>query len=155
MIDKLYELNYEFDREFLLQEALYKGEWDNFVDPSNGYVFDEWFSKNVIDGYAKSISEEFSLLLNTSNKPKFLYQKAGYTIPFHKDRGTKCSINFILNETDDMISFRDSNIFYRTALLNTQEKHAVLNPKYDRIMLKLSIFDKTYHDVLDTVRKIM
>jgi hypothetical protein len=32
-------------------------------------------------------------------------------------------------------------------LLNVQNEHAVLSPKSDRILFKLSIIDKTYHQV--------
>ena len=150
-MNKIYEFNYNFNREFLLEEALDNEGWTNFIDPSNGHVFEKWFIKKINNGYAKQISDEFALKLNTPNKPRFLYQKAGFTIPFHQDRGTLCSINFILNDTQDKISFKDEDVFYKTALLNTQIEHAVINPMNDRIMLKLSIFDKTYNEVLKCI----
>ena len=150
MLKYLYELNYEYDNSLLLKEAM-EGGWDNFKDPSNNHVFQHWYYKKVVNGYAQEVTNFFSDKINVNIKSRFFHQKAGWSLEFHKDRGTQCSINFILNNTTDCISFKDETYFYKCALLNTQEEHAIINPQNDRIMLKLSIFDKSYYEVLKCI----
>ena len=150
MLKYLYELNYEYDNDLLLKEAMHS-KWDNFKDPSNNHIFQHWYYTKVDNGYAQEITNFFSNKINVNIKPRFFYQKAGWTLKFHKDRGTECSVNFILNNTKDCISFKDKTFFYKCALLNTQEEHAIINPQNDRIMLKLSIFDKSYYEVLECI----
>jgi len=147
----LYELNYQYDNNILLDEALNIGEWKNFKDPSNNHVFNHWYYKSIDNRYAKEIVDYFSNKIDVDIRARFFYQKSNWTLPFHKDRGTQCSINFILNDTNDKVSFRDGDFSYKCALLNLQKEHAVVNPKSDRIMMKLSIFDKPYNEVLKCI----
>lgn len=149
----LFIFDYSFDQERLIDEAMDLDDYNPFVDPKNGNILDYWLTKNINSGYAKEISDNFADFLSTKIKPRFYYQKAGYSLPFHKDRGTMCSINFVLSEARDMISFKDYDIFYRIAILDTQVEHAVLNPESDRLLFKLSITDLKFIDVVNILKQ--
>lgn len=151
MNKNLFKLDYKYNKNVLLYEALDEKGWTNFTDPSNNHVFENWYVKKVKDGYAQEITNFFSNKIGVDIKSRFFHQKSGWSLQFHRDRGTQCSINFILSGGEDQISFRDGSYEYECALLNTQEEHAVLNPKNDRVMLKLSIFDKNYYEVLECI----
>jgi hypothetical protein len=149
----LFIFDYSFDKERLIDEAIDFDEYTPFVDPKNGNILDYWLIKNISSGYAKQISDDFANFFSVKIKPRFYYQKAGYSLPFHKDRGTMCSINFVLSEERDMISFKDYDIFYNIAVLDTQVEHAVLNPKADRLLFKLSITDLNFDDVVNILKQ--
>ena len=63
-----------------------------------------------------------------------------------------CSINYVLSNTDDKVTFKSFEESYRCALLNVQEEHSVTNLKEDRLLFKVSIFDKTYNEVLQILK---
>ncbi|SVE20997.1 uncharacterized protein METZ01_LOCUS473851, partial [marine metagenome] len=59
--------------------------------------------------YAKQIADLFGKLLELpawDGTPIFYIQHAGYRFPFHQDRKTQCSINVLLDENPDPITFR-------------------------------------------------
>ena len=63
-----------------------------------------------------------------------------------------CSINYVLSNTDDKVTFKSFEESYKCALLNVQEEHSVTNLKEDRLLFKVSIFDKTYYEVLQILK---
>lgn len=142
----IYKFNFDYDHNKLVQQALEPG-YENFVDPKNGKVFDQWFIKRIDSGYGKEISNYFEKIFDCEVRPRFYIQEPGWSLGFHKDRGTQCAINIVLQGNKDKISFREAEYEYKVALLNLQEEHAVLNPKEKRYLFKLSIFDKTYEEI--------
>ena len=83
------------------------------------------------------------------------------TIPMHKDRGTECSFNFILEGTSP-IRFEDDVWYipgnhkeetYTKAILNTQVMHGVYDTIDHRILYKISIFDEPYDEVVRRYEK--
>ncbi len=162
----LYKFDYKFNREVLLDEAKIKDGYEPFVDPLTKKKINDWMIKhvdqrdkvldyfrnnkvNVKDGdtpHALKIAQEFRDLTGFRCKPRFYDQKAGFELPFHKDRGTECSINLVLSEDPDPISFLDGNVTYMVGLLNTQVEHAVFATK-QRFLFKLSFFDNTFDEV--------
>ena len=150
MSHPLYKFEFNFDKERLLIEAKDPNGYVSFIDPKTGNVLDQWLIKRIDSGYGKELSDYFQLLLQTRIKPRFYNQKAGFDLPFHKDRGTQCSINFVLTGKD-MISFKDFDEYYEVALLDTQTEHAVLNTTEDRLLFKLSIPDMSFKDVHDVL----
>ena len=117
--------------------------------------------------YANLIADIFrhNLGLGPSDaRPIFYIQRAGYRFPFHQDRKTECSVNVLLDENPDPITFRveehnnnmegiDSDIdeYYETALINTQHWHGVMPPTTTRHLFKVSIFDKPYEECLEII----
>jgi len=151
----LYEIDYEYDKKLLAQECDDREGYEPFVDPKTGTVIDKWLIKRNVTGYGKIITEEFEKRLGVSIRPRFYIQEKGFTLPFHQDRGTQCCINFVLSTTRDPIVFRHSyNTFkfqYEKALVNVQEEHMVEASREDRYLFKLSIFDISYDEALETM----
>ena len=150
----LHRFDYEFDRERLLTEAKIEKGYEPFVDPLTKKTIHDWLIKHVAwelncnTPYALEIAEHFRQLTGFRCKPRFYDQKADFGLPYHKDRGTECSINFVLSEDPDPISFLDGELTYTVGLLNTQVEHAVFATK-QRYLFKLSFFDNTFEEVKD------
>ncbi len=122
--------------------------YENFVDPSNGFVFNGWFIKKIDSGYAYQVSEQIRKMIGSNDcRPRFYRQNRGFNLRFHKDRDTQCSINFVLSGKEDEVSFEKFSMPYSIALLNTSEYHAVTDLKSDRVLFKISIFDLSYQEV--------
>ena len=170
----LWKFDYEFDRERLLQEATEIEGYKPFTDVGNqsNEDFVEWFDKNPhlkekvskfyeklrvhvkdVDKcpYALSLAKYFTDLTEMESYPRFYYQKKGYRLGLHTDRGTQCSLNFVLTEDPDPIYFEnDEQVYYRVGLLNTSEKHAVHTTK-DRYLFKLSFAETTFEEIKDVL----
>lgn len=147
--DFIYPVSLVYDHEVLLSESMING-YDTYVDPISDSRVEGWLIRKVTSGYAMSLCKNFAdMIESTDCRPRFYILEPGHSIVFHKDRGTLCSLNIILSGSDDPISFRDFNISYKMALLNTQKEHAVISPSSQRILFKLSIFDKTFDEVRD------
>ena len=164
----LYQFNYEFDKELLLSEAKMSDGYEPFIDPLTKKKINDWLIKHVdnkqkvIDYYTKGkvhikdcdtpyaleIAEHFRQLTGFRCKPRFYDQKSDFELPFHKDRGTECSINFVLTDDPDPISFLDGNVTYKVGLLNTEVEDAVFATK-QRYLYKISFFDNTFNEVKD------
>ena len=80
-------------------------------------------------------------------KPRFYKQEAGTSVPFHSDLNTKCCINIILSSKAAPIVFEDiGEVTYKCALLNITKRHMVPEFNTERLLLKFSIFDKSYEE---------
>lgn len=150
----LYEIDYQYDEKLLLRECTERKGYEPFVDPKTGAVIEKWRVKRDVTGYGRMITEEFEKRLDVSIKPRFYIQEEGFTLPYHRDRNTTCAINFILSTPRDPITFRQSyNTFhfkYKTAIVDVTQEHMVTASKEDRYLFKLSIFDKSYEEILET-----
>lgn len=153
----IYKFDFDYDHDLLMQHALEDG-YTNFVDPKGGKVFDNWFIKHVSSGYGKTISDMFEQMFQCEVRPRFYIQNPGWSLGFHRDRGTQCAINIVLQGEDDKITFRgyglEESISYKVALLNVQDEHAVLEPKSKRYLFKMSIFDKTYQEIRENLSSL-
>lgn len=148
MNNNLVPFNCIFDRVSLYNEACDLKGYETFIDPKTQLPIHGWLIKRIDSGYGSIISNFFKNYFQLKDcRPRFYIQEVGVSIPFHKDRGTQCSFNFVLTDDPDPITFRDETLIYTTALLNTSVDHAVLNPKKKRILFKLSIFDKSFDEI--------
>ena len=149
----LFHIEKNIDYETILKEALDLTDYENFVDPKDGTIVEEWKIKKTNHGYSKKISDYYESFLESNEcKPRFYIQQKNWSLPFHKDRGTLCSINYVLSNTNDKVTFKSYEKSYKCALLNVQEEHSVTNLKEDRLLFKVSIFDKTYEEVLSILK---
>ena len=146
----LYKFHYDYDKERLLKEAMDNEGYTPFVDPLTKITIDAWLIKHVKEdsSYAWDIAKDFMSLTGMRCKPRFYDQREGFTLPFHTDRGTKCSINIVLSDDPDPILFRDGTVIYEVGLLNTEVEHSVISTK-QRYLYKLSFFDNTFDEVKD------
>ena len=139
-----------------------------FVDPKTKIQLDFLNIQFTKKRYANQVADLFRNVLGLGHldaRPIFYIQQAGYRFPFHQDRKTECSINVLLDENPDPITFRveehdnnmesiDSDIdeHYEIALINTQNWHGVMPPTTTRHLFKVSIFDKTYEECLEIIK---
>jgi hypothetical protein len=144
----LIEFEFEYNKELLLAQANDMVGYEPFIDPLDGKVFNGWLIKRVDNGYAQEMTNYFQELFDLEDcRPRFYIQKPGFSLGFHKDRGTTCSFNFLLSDKPDVINFRDFDCSYKIGLLNTQAEHAVLNVTSERVLFKISVFDKTFEEI--------
>jgi hypothetical protein len=148
IINDLINFELNFDKDLLLAQAEILSGYETFIDPKNNETIEGWLIKRISDGYGAEISDFLKDYFQlTDCRPRFYIQEPGVTIPFHRDRGTKCSFNFLLSDNLDPISFIDRTVTYKTALVNTSIDHAVINPKHKRILFKVSVFDKSFEEI--------
>lgn len=142
-------LDYEFDKELLLQQA------NAAKETATGYTdsrypdikLDDWKIGHYTSPYIEKIMKDFEVI----GKPRFYWMDPFATVPTHTDNGTQCSLNFVLTENAAPIIIGNETYCYKAALLNTTVPHSVVNNEHERIMLKISIFDKTYEEVLSNI----
>ena len=151
---RLYHFDYEYDKQTLLEEAKQLEGYKPFVDPhpQSDLVFNDWQIKHVrleedSFPYAIKVATYFQDLLDVIIEPRFYYQKPNFTLPFHQDRGTLCSINLVLTENLEPITFEDGTEYYRIALLNTQARHSITTKETERRLYKLSIKEYDFQEV--------
>jgi len=108
--------------------------------------------------YAKQLEETF----NIKSRPRFYNLEPNSCIPYHADRETLCSINFILDSKNPApVKFRhrwnielEYEYYYKCALLNTQIEHSVETRDESRLLFKLSIFDESFSDVKRKIKNV-
>jgi hypothetical protein len=146
----LLEINAKFNRKELFKEANVLEGYQTFIDPKKNNPIHGLFIKKISDGYGLELSESIQNYFNLIDcRPRFFIQNAGCDLPYHTDRGTLCSFNFILSEDPDPILFYNKKFFYKNALINTSMMHAVIQTKRKRILFKLSVFDKSFNEIKD------
>ena len=162
----LYDLTYKLNKEYCMEvfeKNLSKEEI--YEDPKHG-VADNWKVVRLDQfDYADEIIENLGLKgYVTDYKPRFYLLEANTYLKTHVDYGTKCSLNFIVNGGQSPVTFEDelelrpninSRFSYRydAALFNTQRPHGVVNDGPDRVLFKISIFDKDYNEVRKKIKE--
>jgi len=137
----------------ILEQAQEAGGYKSYYDTKNDRYIDGWDQKHIEDGDALTYSNIIKEVLELKDvRPRFYVQHKGMTIPMHKDRGTECSFNFILEGTSP-IRFEDKEETYTKAILNTQVMHGVYDTIDHRILYKISIFDEPYDEVVKRYEK--
>jgi len=148
MNHQLYQFKPNVDLALLLQEALDDTGYDSYFDPISKTSLRKWKIKHIDSGYALKVSKYWSEFLGSGVcKPRFYNLAPDYTLPFHTDRGTLCSLNYVLSGKSGGVTFGDGIISYECALLNTQLMHSVPAQGMNRILFKVSIFDLSYDTV--------
>lgn len=149
----LTRFTYTMDEAVLLAEAREELGYRPYLDPISQKEIEHWRIKYVEGGYAKIIENDLAIKINSINcKARFYSLAPGKGISFHKDRGTRCSLNFLLQGEGDPVAFPNFRCSYKYALLNVQEFHAVPSPTVHRYLYKVSVFDKSYDDVRAILR---
>ena len=148
-------LDIDYDSAKLIQESIMV-HYDTFRTGKNTNTwFDDqetWHIGKVNDSRiypeVHRLKKMIETLTDSIIKPRYYVQAKGSSVPFHRDQNTECSINIVLSNRAGPILFEDiGEIVYRCALLNTTQRHSVPEFKTERLLLKYSIFDKTYQDV--------
>ena len=150
------QLNLNYSTRMLIEESLmvhYKpfetgkntGSWfDHAPTWMQGHVRDTRLYQEV--HRLKNIIEKYTGSRDV--RPRFYKQENRTKVPMHADHNTLCCVNIILSNRAAPIVFEDiGEVVYRCALLNITQRHMVPEFKTERLLLKFSIFDKTYEEV--------
>lgn len=162
----IYELNdYIIDKPKCLRKfSEIKDNSENYKDTR--YEASPVWRVSRIDkwDYADQIIEDLGLKDYVIDyRPRFYTLDANEFLMTHVDLGTQCSLNFVIQGGNSPVIFEgemevkpDVNsrfqYFYESALFNTTKPHGVVNDNEDRIIFKISIFDKTYEEVREKIK---
>ena len=111
----------------------------------------------------QKIQNEFNEKYNVLSKGRYIIQPAETNLPTHKDKGTQCALNYVVEGTAPIIFHEEcerqkefpydwnegkyfKRVNYKKALINVQKFHSVPISDKDRILFKLSIFDKDFFE---------
>ena len=143
----------DYNRELILQECD-EAVFEPYVDPKSGKTMHFWMICRDVGPYTKEINERMCKTLDVQCHPRYYVLKDQFEIPWHTDRGTKCAINMILSTDRDPIWFRKNDVEksyeYSFSLIDVQTEHRVAAVTEARQLFKMSIFDKSYEEVLET-----
>lgn len=136
----------------LKKQALDMKGYKPFIDPKTKTVINEWLIKRTVTDYALELTKRFENILQCNIKPRFYIQQKGFTLPPHIDRGTTCCINIVLKGEKNPIIFHINNKqyahVYDMAILDVTKKHEVTASNEERILFKMSIFDKSFSQIV-------
>ena len=153
----LHNIELDYDEDILLLEAEmieYKPFESGF---RTGSFFDHaptWMQGHVheVEKFkeVKRLKNYIEEKINSNDvRPRFYRQEQNTEIPPHVDINTKCAINIVLSDNYGPIKFTGNDpIFYKCAVLDTTKEHSVPPFAEERILLKFSIFDVSYEDVI-------
>ena len=101
---------------------------------------------------ANDVAWQVAYIIGCEVFPRYYRQLPSTILEPHRDLNTACAINIQLLDRASPITFdNEHDVLYNCALLNVQQTHHVRN-EHERVFLKLSIFDQTYHEVLECIR---
>jgi len=151
----LQRIIYDIDKDLFLQDFLINESLLTFYEDER-VKNDHWSILRDHDS-STDVLRNFSDLktkqLGIPVKARYYKLKANTQLIWHTDLGTKCAINYILNENSSSVLFGDwkdyQEFTYDAALLDVSKSHSVINNNTDRILLKLSIIDHTYDEVYE------
>ncbi len=140
----LLHLNYSLDILALWETAnQLRSQATNYVDPRINQTIKNWLTVRHTSPYIEKIILDFGV----GGSPRFYWLAPNSRLNTHVDNGTKCSINLILNDSPAPVTILNTDMYYTQALLNTSLPHSVTNGPEERVLLKISIFDKTFDEV--------
>jgi hypothetical protein len=145
----LLHLNYSLDKLALWEIAnKLRSQATNYVDPRINQTIKNWLTVRHTSPYIEKIISDFGV----GGSPRFYWLAPNSRLNTHVDNGTKCSINLVLNDNPSPVTILNTDMVYTQALLNTSIPHSVTNGPEERVLLKISIFDKTFEEVSSCIR---
>jgi len=142
------KLNYPLNRDRLLVLAdSIKEEAKPYSDPRYEKSLDTWLILKYSDSYIQQIMDDF----NVDGSSRFYWQEPNSVLPMHVDNNTTCSINFVLTDDPAPVIVEDTEYTYEQCVLDTTKLHGVNTDDEERIILKISIFDESYEDLIKRI----
>jgi len=141
----LLHLKYELKKDLILKETEKAKQLAKYHTDSRYplRVFTEWKVSMYNGEYIKEIMKDFDVI----GTPRFYWLKPNAIISTHTDNTTKCSLNFLLSETNTAITINGKDYFYKNALLDTTQPHSVKNGNKERLLFKISIENENFETV--------
>jgi hypothetical protein len=152
-MEPVIHLNYKINKTQLLLEAgQIKDQAISYTDSRYPDLkMDDWLIGFHTSKYIDQIMKDFDI----QGKPRFYWLQPYAVIPEHVDNGTLCGLNFILTENASPITFGNKDYYYESILVDTTIPHSVKNNQYERIMLKISVFNETFNEVAERIKKYL
>ena len=168
MLAPIIKIPFDVDKEKFLDDFDYNRSISNLsyedeVLKAAGLGAKSYFkitrSQDVSTPLLKELSENISKKYNCDARARYYWLKPKRQLWWHVDTGTQCSLNYVINGNPSKILIADEDLkgpppkhyeefTYSSALLNTTKYHTVPNNvNQERILLKISIFDKTYEEM--------
>jgi hypothetical protein len=143
-------LDYPLDKKILLEEAhkARKSARGYTDDRYPDLKLDDWLIGHHSSDYINKIIADFEV----DGRARFYWLEPYAEIPEHVDNGTLCSLNFILTDNAAPITMNGQEFFYDQILLDTTVPHSVKNNQFERIMLKISIFNENFSSVSSRIK---
>lgn len=150
--------DYIFELDFLIYDRIKLLEEMEDVDFRAYNPAPEY--NNFLRGHVKEVKAEVDQLLDQvrgligseDTRPRFYKLLENTELPPHKDLGTLCAVNIVLNDNYAPINFEGfGDVHYTCALLDLQATHSIVPFPEERLLMKFSIFDVTYQDALKRV----
>jgi hypothetical protein len=152
-MESILHLNYKIDKEILLAESVDARK--NAIPYTDSRYpnlkLNDWLVSYHTSDYVESVMKDFGI----SGKPRFYWLQPYAVIPEHVDNGTLCGLNFILTDNASPITFGDKDYLYEAALVDTTVPHSVKNNNHERVMFKISIFNKRFEEVAEQIKSYM
>ena len=117
--------------------------------PSKGPSFEE--VKGYLEKYNDEYIDKIRDDLGVAGSPRFYWQEPNSTLPMHVDNNTTCSINFVVTDNPAPVTVEEVDYVYEQAILNTTKLHGVNTNEEERILLKISVFDESYEDLIQRI----
>ena len=147
----LIHLNYTINKDILLLESDRARKsakpWHHKNEVTAG---PNWLVSYYTSEYIENIMKD----LNIKGSPRFFFQQPHFHLKPHKDYGTQCAVNIILNGTTP-INIEGKEYVYSQALINVQREHSIKTDNEERIMLKFSIKDRSFEEVLKDINYVV
>lgn len=141
-------INYPLDVPYMLALAdKIKENAEPYIDPRFDTPIETWKILMFEDPYIAKVMED----LNIQAVPRFYWQDPNSVLAMHVDYHTKCSVNFVLTDDPAPITIEDTDYTYKQAVLDTTRLHGVKTQEKERILLKLSISDSSYEDIIEDI----
>lgn len=160
----IYDLNLQYDQDILLLEAEALDYKPFSTGGNKGSWFDyapTWEQARVTDlsnfkfQEVRRLTELIQSTINSKHiKPRFYKQQKNTKVPPHIDYNTKCSVNIILSDNYGPVQFTGYEpVFYKCAVLDTSKEHWVPPHDEERLLLKFSIFDIAFDNVVNSFKR--
>lgn len=147
----IYIFNYNFDIDEIKRRYDLE-KFEVYSDPRKSYTWPTYKIARIKQwNYANKLITDLGLG-KLDVRPRFYWLGPNTRLGGHTDNNTACSINFIINEDYAPIIVDGKEYVYKSALLNCQVVHGVPAFHKDRRLFKLSIFDKSYDEVLNIIK---
>ena len=139
----LLPIAFDLDKEYLFEQALKRPRKKFYFEGKERS--DYYYAPYEPEFLKKYIEEAFGLRGRWNMK--FVYLPASGKLDWHIDKGTKCSINWVINNSRAQVEYRDRRYDYTSAILDTSKEHRVVNLAGERILFKVSCWDMTYNEL--------
>tara|TARA_B110000211_G_scaffold21757_1_gene22517 strand:+ start:1861 stop:2376 length:516 start_codon:yes stop_codon:yes gene_type:complete len=138
--------DFDVDKEWLLDKALQETRKQFYHHGRKEERVEGYTYAHVEYPELKELVGRFGLAIQGKWNMKFVYIAPNTIVDWHKDWGTQCAFNWVINGNTAAIKYRDRPYAYKSAIINTQEEHMVNNNDKERILFKISIFDRSYEE---------